>query len=138
MDASFVSRALIPTQRLVEAQRQLVALVRGSRLILAPYLLQAEFFSAVRRLERRRRIDPQEASKALTAFRLIPFVFAWSDSWVARGMEIARKFDLSTVYDALYLATAEEQGAELYTCDAAFCAALGSQLPPRVKLLRGT
>jgi len=51
-------------------------------------------------------------------------------------MEIARGYRLSTVYDALYLAAAEDREADLYTCDATFCAAFGAELPARVKLVQ--
>jgi predicted nucleic acid-binding protein len=115
----------------------LIALVSEPRVLSAPYLLQVEFFSAVRRLEKRGRVGAVEASKALTTFRAIPCRFGWSESWVDRAIEIARAYGLSTVYDAVYLAAAEEQNAELYTCDANFCAAFGAELPARIKLIQG-
>jgi predicted nucleic acid-binding protein len=67
-------------------------------------------------------------------FRTLPLTLTWGDDWVDRALATSRAVGTSTIYDALYLACAEDESAELFTCDSAFCRAFGDNLPQRVKL----
>jgi predicted nucleic acid-binding protein len=39
-----------------------------------------------------------------------------SDVWVEQGLDTARRYRQPRIYDAIYLACAEEMGLELWTC----------------------
>ena len=135
LDASFLAAALVPSQVVEAAANRWKQLVLQRTQTIAPNLLQAEFVSTVRRLERRRVLADREVAGALSSFALAPIEFAWEPAWVDRALEIARDMNLSTIYDAIYLACAETYDADLFTCDRQFCAAFGDPLPARVKLV---
>jgi predicted nucleic acid-binding protein len=80
-------------------------------------------------------VTEPEVREALEGFWSLPIRFSWSQSWVTRALEIARSVGLSTVYDSIYLACADEYDAALLTCDESFCGAFGADLPARVKLV---
>ena len=135
LDCSFTSRALIPTQLLPSALDQLERLLTDRAEFIVPYLLQAEFASALRQLEARRALDRDDAAHAWSDLLRLPIDYRWNVRWVERASEIAAAAGLSKVYDSIYLACAEAYGFELYTCDARFCRALGRALPPFVRLV---
>lgn len=95
----------------------------------APYLLQGEFVSTVRSLERRGLMSPERSREALEAFWALPIRYDWDSAWVPRALEIARSIGASRIYDSLYLACAESYGFTLYTCDESFARAFGVRLP---------
>lgn len=101
LDASFLSHALIPSQRFAEAERQLLALLDSERRLFAPHFVQTEFLSAVRRLEVGKRLTPTDAADTEAAFWSLSIEFGWKDLWVVRALEIARSAGLSTIYDAI-------------------------------------
>ncbi|MBI5948099.1 MAG: type II toxin-antitoxin system VapC family toxin [Chloroflexi bacterium] len=57
-----------------------------------------------------------------------------SAEWVDRALVIARRFDQSNIFDAMYLACAEDLDAELWTCDRRFAASFGPSRPQRLLL----
>ena len=64
------------------------------------------------------RVSAEEARRKVEALRLIAgalVVFRAAD-YLERGLEIALMEGI-TVYDAVYVALAEDKGATLYTCD---------------------
>ena len=64
------------------------------------------------------RVSAEEARRKVEALRLIAsalVVFRATD-YLERGLEIAL-IEGITVYDAVYVALAEDKGATLYTCD---------------------
>jgi predicted nucleic acid-binding protein len=103
--------------------------------LVAPYLLQAEFASGLRRLESRGLLSTRAADQAWDALMESDIDYRWDTHWVERATAIARRAGLSKVYDSIYLACAETYGFDLYTSDARFCRALGANLPPFVRLI---
>ena len=135
LDASFLSGSLLRSQRVEGAAALLSAIQQRNESLHAPYLLQSEFVSVVRRLERRGRMTTTEAELTRQRFWRLPIEFVWDDRWIERALEISRAIDASTIYDSLYLACAEALDCQFYTCDAAFCRAFGDRLPARVSLV---
>jgi predicted nucleic acid-binding protein len=107
------------------AANQLATLVADAEDLIAPTLLQVEFGSTLRRLERLGKFTRTEADEVWRAFRDLPIVYRWDDAWVERAFEIARSIGASRIYDSLYLACAESASGALYTCDASFVRAFG-------------
>ena len=135
-DCSFLSRALISTRRLDSASGRLAQLLRESEeLPNAPHFLQAEFASALRRLEARGAADPRDIMDAWSALRALPIDYSWDRQWVERAIEISRLAGTSKVYDSIYLACAEAYDVPLVTCDARFAAALPASLRSRLELV---
>ncbi len=134
-DGSFFTRALVPSQRLPEAEEALDDLLAARTPLVAPPLLPMEVASTLRRLQARGSIDGYEASEVWAFFRRIEVAFEFDIAWVERAIEIARAAGLSKVYDSIYLACAEALDAELVTCDEKFAAALPPALRSRVRLI---
>lgn len=135
LDASFLAAALIRTQQRPSAAAMLRAFAQAEEPLFAPNVVQGEFVSVVRRLERRGELTRLESDITVRSFRRVGLVPAWDDRWVERALEISRAIDASTIYDSLYLACAEALDCQFYTCDAAFCRAFGDRLPARVSLV---
>ena len=134
-DCVLISRALVESQRLSEAVRVLRELIDGADILIAPYLLQIEFASVLRRLESRRIITPGARKVPWSEFLEIDIDFRWDIRWVERATEMAEEAGLSKVYDCLYLACAEANRAELFTCDARFFRAVGPLHPGMIRLV---
>jgi predicted nucleic acid-binding protein len=125
---------LVPTQFVLGAKIQLDHLTESRALIVAPYLLQSEFISTVRSLERRGRLDPVLANRIIDDFWALPIRYDWDSAWVTSALQIARSIGASRIYDSIYLACAESYGFTLYTCDESFVRAFDA-LPPSVNLI---
>ncbi|MBI2767630.1 MAG: type II toxin-antitoxin system VapC family toxin [Chloroflexi bacterium] len=134
-DASFLLRAMVPSQQLPAAQSVLSELVEGGHQFVSTNLLQSEFASNLRSLHRRGVIDTEARVSLWRAFRLLPIEHGWNDAWIERALEIAEAAGQSKIYDSLYLACAEAFGIELLTCDASFVRALGANPPSPVRLV---
>lgn len=127
---------MVATQLLVPAKELLAQLRSDAGAMVAPVLLQAEFVSSVRKLERRGQLSRDTAEYALRDFHALPIRYYWDDDWVPRALEIARSIGASRIYDSIYLACAESYGFVLYTCDASFVRAFRTP-PPVLQLVAG-
>ena len=93
-----------------------IDLLNSAESLVAPDLVVAEVCNAAWKSLRRREIDPAQldriASDVVEAFqRLVPL-----DRLIERAVSLARELD-HPVYDCLYLALAEAEGALLITAD---------------------
>ncbi len=118
----------MPTQIVPAARLTLARLTEAASLIVAPYVLQGEFVSTVRGLERRGRFARGVADRIIDDFWSLPIRYDWDPAWVPRALEIARSIGASRIYDSIYLACAESYGFTLYTCDESFARAFDN--PP--------
>jgi len=130
-DASLVPAALFPSQ-LIPPAREILLDIEFE--LLAPAVLRQEFTNAVWHLERRRVMIGSEADTALAEFERLPILFMNADSWVPRALAMARRYDQPRIFDAIYLACAEDLGVDLWTCDRRFVQSFGADRPPRLKL----
>ncbi len=131
VDASVVAAALFPSQMVPAADSLLYA---PTSEIVAPALLRQETFNAGWRLTRRGLLAAADFESAIRDFDALPIEFVDSPDWVGRALAVARRFDQPNIFDAIYLACAEDLDAELWTCDRRFVASFGANRPRRVFL----
>ena len=103
--------------------------------VFAPTIIDAEFANALRGLVNRRRISPDEADLAWETFGSLPISTSWERAWAARAIAIARECGLGKIYDAIYLACAEDYDVPLVTADQSFVRSLTPGLRRHVVLL---
>ena len=131
LDTSVFSAALIRSQLLGPAEA-LVKLYEGD--IWGPPLLRLEFYNTLLRLERRRVLAATEVPILLERFESLDIELIDDERWAESALRVARRYNHAHVYDAIYLACAEDLDAELWTCDARFVRSFGSDRPARLKL----
>jgi predicted nucleic acid-binding protein len=85
--------------------------------LLAPHLLFTECTSILTEQVHRKRLEEADARAAIEFIIRSPIRLIHANSLFTRSFEIARFAGCSKAYDALYLATAEHEGAELLTLD---------------------
>ncbi|MEX0784215.1 MAG: type II toxin-antitoxin system VapC family toxin, partial [Dehalococcoidia bacterium] len=116
IDASVLAAAWLPSQHLTEAEHLLQSITS----LYAPELIRLEFYNTVHRLSRRGSLTMDEADQRLTKFEQLSASILQDSSWLPRATRVARRYNHRHVYDAIYLACAEDLDAELWTCDARF------------------
>ncbi len=125
LDASVVVDALVVAGPAGDVAR---AELRGFSELQVPSIFTAEVTSALRRLVRVRALSTMRAAAAISAvlsMRTIQFPF---EPFARRAWELR---DSITVYDAWYVALAEELGTELVTADKRLADATGPRCPVR-------
>ncbi len=131
IDASVAAGAFFPSQ-LIAGALEAVTAARGS--IVAPTILYQEFVNAGYRLERRTAISSAALDRAIRAFDALQIEFIWDDEFVRRALEIARAHRQTQIFDAIYLACAEDLGFDLWTCDRRFVQSFGRERSALLKL----
>lgn len=130
-DASLAAAALCPSQFLPAAAR---LLYDPSKELVAPSILRQEFTNAVWRLQRRGSLTAEQADNSLREFGYIPMEIVDAEGWIPRALAITRRFDQPRIFDAIYLACAEDLGVDLWTCDRRFVQSFGRERSPLLKL----
>jgi predicted nucleic acid-binding protein len=119
IDTSALIRLFIPDGPLPgEAETALNRASKGLDWVLAPQLLLAEAGNVLLRKSRRGEFSEQEAREMLQAIQTLPIRFCEHGPLLLPSWVLAEAHGLS-VYDAFYLALAEQQGARLITSDPA-------------------
>ncbi|MGD8237773.1 MAG: type II toxin-antitoxin system VapC family toxin [Armatimonadota bacterium] len=117
IDASFaLSWAAPDEQASLDARGILAALHGGEIRLLAPSLWEYEVANALRMGVARKRLTEEEASKALRWLLDLGINLRGFGPICHRAWELALEHDLA-VYDAAYLALAEQRRCPLYTND---------------------
>ncbi len=129
IDASFASKALIPSQ----VQPVIAALLRADRTWSAPHILRQEFFNAVRRAENRRLITLREADDALNRFERLAIEFLSDEAWVPRALALSRRYNQRGIFDAIYFVCASDLGVQLWTADGRFVRSFGVERPANLR-----
>jgi len=116
-DARFALSCVVPDEQASpEARRLLLAFHRREVDLAAPSLWEYEIANALRVSVARRRLTQQEASRALRWLLDLGISLREFAPIADRTWDLALEHQL-TVYDAAYLALAEEHGCPLYTGD---------------------
>lgn len=89
---------------------------RGVNRAIAPELLVAEAANVLNKKRKSRELTGSESVKLLSDLVAVPIRLFPHRPILARAFEMAQKNNL-TVYDALYLALAEEHGAVIFSAD---------------------
>lgn len=127
LDASAVLRALLPG-----AEADLLARLGSDRDLHAPHLLDLEIVSALRRLNRSRRLSADRARDALTDLSDLNLTRYPHELLLPRIWQVRENL---TAYDAAYVALAEALEAPLLTADARLARSSGHRAA--IELLAG-
>ncbi len=118
VDASALIRLYIPDGPLPKGFEEFLRGVERSRdMAIAPELLLAEGANVISRKQKKGEITNEESDGILSEILTLPIRLFSHRPLLSRAFSLARKHSL-TVYDALYVALAEEQGAVLFSADA--------------------
>ncbi len=129
VDASFYVQIMMPDEESAEADAVWQHwLYRGTD-IHAPSLFRWECLNALRRAILRDRLLPARAIEARAALLAVPVIFVPMEDEAARVWDFVIEYDLPTVYDALYLAVADDLSCELWTEDHRLYRAVRDRLP---------
>ena len=129
IDASVLTRAWFPSQ-LVPAASGLIQPMADVELV-CPEILRQEFANAAWKLERRGLLNPDDVDGWLDRLGI---TFVEVPEYVRTALATARRFGQPRIFDAIYLACADDLGAELWTCDRRFVNSFGPERPPNLKL----
>lgn len=117
VDTSALIRLFIPDGPLPEGFEEFLRGVeRGQSRAMAPELILAEAGNVIHRKHKTGELSEDEADQILTEIMSLPMRLFPHRSIIIRALELAREHD-TTVYDCLYLALAEEQGAFIFSAD---------------------
>ncbi len=142
VDTSVLIGYLTPDEREDAATALMLGLLSGGARLVAPEWMWVEVGSVLRKKEQRHLLTAAEAEGAWRDFLTLPFEPVAGQALAERAWELARRYDLPTLYDAAWLASVEICGdsgggtaAEFWTADRALLRALGSPRPPYVREL---
>ena len=117
LDTSALVRFYIPDGPLPEGLEKAVdAAWGGETMLLAPEFALAEAAQVLRKKEAAGGLTSSEADEILNALLGLPIELIRHDRLVTDAATLARRHDV-TVYDALFLALARKEHAELITAD---------------------
>jgi predicted nucleic acid-binding protein len=102
--------------------------------LVEPAILFQEFANAAWLLQRRGLLLATEVDRRLAELEAMPLQVIDDPGWVARALAVARRFGQPRIFDAIYLACADDLGAELWTCDRRFVNSFGAARPANLKL----
>lgn len=125
-------------EALSDAAAALLEAACTDRLVVAPAFLWVEVGSVLRKKLRLGLLTAEEAAATWDAFRALPVTYRDGPDVRARAWELAAAYDLSTLYDAAFLACAEAEAggpATFWTADERLVSQLGDRRPAYVRLL---
>ena len=118
IDASVVVRSLVTSGDTPRVLELLDGWNKASRQLVAPQLLIPEVVSALRQIVRARHITPAEADSAVENLLALRIEYVPPDVALCQSaLRWAARLDQVRAYDALYVALAEWEGAELWSAD---------------------
>jgi predicted nucleic acid-binding protein len=121
VDTSALVRLYVPDGPVPTGLEEAVDLAwRGEAALFAPALALAEAAQVLRKKERAGYLSADESDAIRAEILGLPIDFSGHRDLLDIAVPIARDRDL-TVYDALFLALADERRAELITADEALC-----------------
>jgi predicted nucleic acid-binding protein len=129
VDASLVLRFLLPDERDPRVDNLWRAWAEQGAAVFGPALLFAEVTSTLRLRVATERFTPSEGEALFAAFNALGVRRVDRDDLHIRAWELARKYNRPRAYDMIYLALAELEDAELWTCDERLANACGANEP---------
>ena len=129
VDASLVIRLLLSGEYTSPVAVLWRAWHEAESLIVAPTLIHYEVSNALRRYVVHGGLLPEEAAEALEAVLQLGIALHGDAALHRRALALAGHLELSTAYDAHYLALAERLGAEFWTADQRLVNAVSAVLP---------
>jgi predicted nucleic acid-binding protein len=137
VDASILLKWTVPEDDSAQALDLLNHFIETGATIVEPLLCLYEVPSAIRRKVTKHQISEDEAAEALGKWSFLTAQLNISTEErrrIQRAWDIASSHGLGRIYDCIYLALAEELGADCWTADARFHSAVSAEFP-RLRLL---
>jgi len=85
--------------------------------LVAPSLLPSEIANIIRQRVRKGLLTSDAAQTLFGEFMVLPIRFIQSGDSHAEALRLANRYDLDAVYDAYYVAVAQQLNANLWTAD---------------------
>lgn len=120
VDASLAVKWLVDEEGSDEAHAALEAWVAQDVTRIAPYLMPFEVANALHRRVARGELSIANSGRMITRLLASRLELHHSPSLHVRALELASQLNQGAVYDAHYLALAEEFACDLWTADARF------------------
>lgn len=117
LDSSVLIPYLTPEDHSDKAEVLVLDAISASLRMVAPCFAWAEVGSVLRKKVRRGLLTLDESLACFEDFQQLPLEFIDHADLRAKAWAIASQHDLSTLYDAAFLACAEYCGAEFWTAD---------------------
>jgi predicted nucleic acid-binding protein len=118
IDASLLITHVMPDEESVEVSALLEAWREAGTTLVAPMLFRWECLNALRRAMISQRLTPERAEPLRAKMLALPVqLVAFEDRADEVWSRFVIEYDLPTVYDALYLAVADDLSCELWTED---------------------
>lgn len=137
VDASVLVKWTVPEEDSAQAMALFSHFIDSGATIVEPVLCLYEIPSAIRRKVAKRQATEEEATDAVGKWSFLAAQLNISTEErrrIQRAWDIASKHRLGRIYDCIYLALAEELGADCWTADARFHSAVSPSFP-RLRLL---
>jgi predicted nucleic acid-binding protein len=128
VDASLALKLVLSEPGSDAAQVEWQNWIRAGVEIVAPNLFTYETASVLRNRVYRKEITQSEADEALRILAALDITYYQPAGIRQAAWELARRFNRPTVYDAFYLAVAEEEGCPFWTGDKRLYNTVKSQL----------
>jgi predicted nucleic acid-binding protein len=129
VDATVAAKWLLPEEYSQEALDLVGATVRAGERILGPQLLPVEITNIIRQRMRREHLALDEARRLLARFFTFHVTLRGSDELHDGALRLSVAYDLPAVYDAHYVALAQQLGCDLWTDDRRLLRNLAGRLP---------
>lgn len=128
VDASLALKLVLSEADSESAQAEWQNWIRAGVEIVAPDLLIYETASVLRNRVSRKKITQGEADEALHILAAVDITYYQPAGLRQAVLELARRFNRPTGYDAFYLALAQEEGCPYWTGDKRLYNTVKSQL----------
>lgn len=117
VDASALIRLFVPDGPMAEGFEEFLhGVERGINTAISPELLVAESANVIQKKMMSKEFSADESLRLLSDLLSVPIRLFSHRPLIPPAFELAGQYQL-TVYDALYLALAKEQGAVIFTAD---------------------
>jgi predicted nucleic acid-binding protein len=117
VDASFALKLVLPEENRERVRDLWAGWLRDGVTVVAPWLLAFETHAVLRRKVVRGELTDREGLEAWRILRRQGIETVHPRSLFDRAWAISRLLSRPTTYDAVYMATAELRGCELWTAD---------------------
>ena len=117
LDSSVLIPYLSPEDLSDQAEQLVLEAISSSYRIVMPSFAWAEVGSVLRKKVRRGVMTKEESEACFQDFQLLPLEFIEQADVRRKAWAIAAQYDLSTLYDAAFLACSEYFQAEFWTAD---------------------
>lgn len=129
VDASVAVKWVLPEQHSEHALALYAATTAAGEPVMAPLLLASEVANILRQRMVRENLALADARQLLSQFLAFPVRYLTDDLLFMRALELAAIYNLPAVYDAHYLAVAEQASCPLWTADRRLLRAVQGALP---------